>query len=90
LLQPPDELTFLNAGCEFSPRPSLQRQMSDIAERIFVTQGFIASNSNGDTVLLGRGGSDTSASYFACILEAQAITVKLTRADLARLARPAC
>ncbi len=31
----------------------------------FLTQGFIASNPGGETVLLGRGGSDTSASYIA-------------------------
>jgi aspartate kinase len=75
LLQPPDELTFLNAGCEFSPRPSLQRQVARAAERLFITQGFIAANANGDTVLLGRGGSDTSASYFACVLEARRLEI---------------
>jgi bifunctional diaminopimelate decarboxylase / aspartate kinase len=41
-----------------------------LAERIephelVLTQGFIASNGEGGTVLLGRGGSDTSAAYFA-------------------------
>ena len=35
-----------------------------------VTQGFIASNQSGETVLLGRGGSDTSAAYFAAKLGA--------------------
>ena len=33
-----------------------------------LTQGFIAANAAGDTVLLGRGGSDTSAAYFAAKL----------------------
>lgn len=32
---------------------------------VILTQGFIASRSGGGTVLLGRGGSDTSAAYFA-------------------------
>ena len=36
-----------------------------------VTQGFIASDAAGDTVLLGRGGSDTSAAYFAAKLLAR-------------------
>jgi len=35
-----------------------------------ITQGFIAANDEGDTVLLGRGGSDTSGSYFAAKLAA--------------------
>jgi diaminopimelate decarboxylase/aspartate kinase len=30
-----------------------------------------AQNPNGETVLLGRGGSDTSGSYFACLLQAE-------------------
>ena len=38
--------------------------------RVIITQGFIASNEAGDTVLLGRGGSDTSGSYFAAKLAA--------------------
>jgi diaminopimelate decarboxylase/aspartate kinase len=37
---------------------------------VFITQGFIAGAPNGHTVLLGRGGSDTSASYFAAKLSA--------------------
>ena len=32
---------------------------------VVLTQGFIARNAWGETVLLGRGGSDTSAAYFA-------------------------
>ncbi len=41
---------------------------------VAITQGFIAADDAGDTVLLGRGGSDTSAAYLAartgaCALE---------------------
>ncbi|MEE2786340.1 MAG: bifunctional aspartate kinase/diaminopimelate decarboxylase [Myxococcota bacterium] len=36
-----------------------------------ITQGFIAENEAGDTVLLGRGGSDTSAALFAARLQAE-------------------
>jgi diaminopimelate decarboxylase/aspartate kinase len=39
--------------------------------KCIVTQGFIAKDAGGGTVLLGRGGSDTSASYFAAKLHAQ-------------------
>ena len=35
---------------------------------IVITQGFIASDDDGNTVLLGRGGSDTSAAYLAAKL----------------------
>lgn len=38
--------------------------------RAVITQGFIARDATGGTVLLGRGGSDTSASYFAAKLAA--------------------
>ena len=31
---------------------------------VVITQGFIASDDDGNTVLLGRGGSDTSACLF--------------------------
>src|SRR5690606_36133942 len=36
-----------------------------------ITQGFIAANERGETVLLGRGGSDTCAAYLAAMLSAQ-------------------
>lgn len=42
---------------------------------LFLTQGFIASNSNAETVLLGRGGSDTSASYMAARLSASRLEI---------------
>jgi diaminopimelate decarboxylase/aspartate kinase len=38
---------------------------------LVLTQGFIAANAEGETVLLGRGGSDTSAAYLAAALGAQ-------------------
>jgi len=36
-----------------------------------ITQGFIDQNEEGDTVLLGRGGSDTSAALFAAKIGAE-------------------
>src|SRR6201999_4088524 len=42
---------------------------------IVITQGFIASDDEGNTVLLGRGGSDTSAAYFAAKLRAQRLEI---------------
>jgi diaminopimelate decarboxylase/aspartate kinase len=41
----------------------------------FITQGFIARNGDGETVLLGRGGSDTSAGYFGALLKAESVEI---------------
>lgn len=43
--------------------------------RTFITQGFIARNDIGETVILGRGGSDTSASYFGALLGAEKVEI---------------
>jgi diaminopimelate decarboxylase/aspartate kinase len=42
---------------------------------VFITQGFIARDANGNTVLLGRGGSDTSAAYFGALLRAARVEI---------------
>jgi len=42
---------------------------------VFITQGFIAHDANGNTVLLGRGGSDTSAAYFGALLRAARVEI---------------
>jgi bifunctional diaminopimelate decarboxylase / aspartate kinase len=65
---------FLSATCEFAPEPALQRRLAACAG-VVVTQGFIASDAAGDTVLLGRGGSDTSAAYFAAKLAARQLEI---------------
>jgi len=41
----------------------------------FITQGFMARNTAGETVILGRGGSDTSASYFGALLDAEIVEI---------------
>jgi diaminopimelate decarboxylase/aspartate kinase len=41
----------------------------------FITQGFMARNAVGETVILGRGGSDTSASYFGALLDAEIVEI---------------
>ncbi len=40
-----------------------------------IMPGFIAANDEGQTVVLGRGGSDTSASYLAVALAAQRVEI---------------
>jgi len=42
---------------------------------VFITQGFIARDGEGHTVLLGRGGSDTSAAHFGALLRASRVEI---------------
>lgn len=43
--------------------------------RLLLTQGFIVRAHDGGTAILGRGGSDTSAAYFAALLGAQRVEI---------------
>ncbi len=45
------------------------------SENIYVTQGFIGSDSEGNTTILGRGGSDYSAALFAEGLKASVLEI---------------
>ena len=64
-----EKASLLSATCDFAPDAELQARWRDL-DQVVITQGFIASNDAGETVLLGRGGSDTSGSYFAAKLAA--------------------
>lgn len=70
---PDDE--YLSARCVYDFDQGLLDELSGSPERIFLTQGFIAGNDIGDTCLLGRGGSDTSGSYFAAKLNAERLEI---------------
>ncbi|MFL6193912.1 MAG: bifunctional aspartate kinase/diaminopimelate decarboxylase [Thermoanaerobaculia bacterium] len=61
---------YLSATCGFERDEDLRDRLAALPGEAVVTQGFIARNADGQTVLLGRGGSDTSASYFAARLGA--------------------
>jgi diaminopimelate decarboxylase/aspartate kinase len=65
---------YLSATCDFSADAALRARLASIAP-VVLTQGFIASNAEGDTVLLGRGGSDTSGAYFAARLQAARLEI---------------
>lgn len=65
---------FLSAVCDWEPDDAFAAQMAGY-EGVVVTQGFIARNPQGDLVLLGRGGSDTSAAYLAAKLKARRLEV---------------
>jgi diaminopimelate decarboxylase/aspartate kinase len=66
--------SVLSATCNFAPDDALIAKL-DAATPVVITQGFIARDSEGNTCLLGRGGSDTSASYLAAKIRAQAIEI---------------
>ena len=66
----PPARRYLSATCDHGPDPALVAQLDALPEPTVITQGFIARDAAGDTVLLGRGGSDTSAVYLATKLSA--------------------
>jgi diaminopimelate decarboxylase/aspartate kinase len=66
--------SYLSARCDFAVDPALQDRMRAV-KGIALTQGFIARNGQNDTVLLGRGGSDTSGAYLAGKLEARRLEI---------------
>jgi diaminopimelate decarboxylase/aspartate kinase len=68
------QASLLSATCDYTPDARLQEQWRAV-DQVVVTQGFIAANEAGDTVLLGRGGSDTSAAYFAAKLNAMRLEI---------------
>jgi diaminopimelate decarboxylase/aspartate kinase len=55
---------WLSARCEAGVDPELAERWARMAP-VLITQGFVAANRDGHTVLLGRGGSDTSAALLA-------------------------
>ena len=68
------KLDYLSAKCEAIADPDLQKRLAGL-DKVVLTQGFIARNEWGETVLLGRGGSDTSAAYFASRLQARRLEI---------------
>ena len=68
-----DESAFLNASCEVMPDRAAIAELTQASAGL--TQGFIARRRDGDTVVLGRGGSDTSASYLAVRYAAKRIEI---------------
>ncbi len=67
---------YESARCDYTPDTALagrihgQFAASAGQPLVCITQGFMASNNDGETVLLGRGGSDTSAACIAARLAA--------------------
>jgi diaminopimelate decarboxylase/aspartate kinase len=66
---------ILNATCTDTPDIALQKAVKDLDVDLVLTQGFIATTPTGETALLGRGGSDTSAAYFGAKLQANRVEI---------------
>ncbi|MGH8243737.1 MAG: bifunctional aspartate kinase/diaminopimelate decarboxylase [Steroidobacteraceae bacterium] len=66
--------SVLSTNCDFAPDPAWTARLSALPG-VILTQGFIAAGADGQTVLLGRGGSDTSAAYFAAKLRASRLEI---------------
>lgn len=62
---------ILAASCDDDPEGEVSARLRALGGRVVVTQGFIARGEGGETVLLGRGGSDASAAYLAAKLGAR-------------------
>mgnify|MGYP002783556530 CR=1 FL=1 len=64
----------LSAQCVPTLQASVAVQWAEESP-LSITQGFIARDAHGGTVVLGRGGSDTSASYFGALLGASRVEI---------------
>lgn len=65
---------WLSATCRAAEAPGLAGRWSALAP-ILLTQGFVARTKEGETALLGRGGSDTSAALLAGRLSAERLEI---------------
>lgn len=62
--------------CNVVPVSDVEKATADVdRDGVVLTQGFLASTTNGHTCLLGRGGSDTSATLFGVKLNAVRIEI---------------
>lgn len=66
-----DSRHILSASCSDERDDALRMRLDEEGTDVIITQGFIARDASGKTVVLGRGGSDTSAAYFAAALGAE-------------------
>jgi len=66
---------FLNAVCGTERDEAVATRLAALPVEAIITQGFIARDLDGETVLLGRGGSDTSAALLAARLGAERLEV---------------
>ena len=68
---------YLSATCTMQEgeREALDRRLRRHPEAVLVTQGFLVGAPDGGTAVLGRGGSDTSATYLGQRLNAVRVEI---------------
>ena len=66
---------FLASACGYDFDEGLRGELDASDEDVVLSQGFIARDAAGETVLLGRGGSDTSAAYLAAKIGAERLEI---------------
>ena len=68
--------TFQDGKVDWEETKSIIKSTIELdKDRLFITQGFIGSNSKGETTTLGREGSDYTAAIFASCLDAESVTI---------------
>ncbi len=70
-----DARSWLSARGDESVDAKLDQRLAAWGRDGVLTQGFIAASPRGETVLLGRGGSDVSAALFAAKLRARRLEI---------------
>lgn len=65
-----ESINYLSARCDSEYDSVLVEKFLATGAQAIITQGFFAANPQGETVLLGRGGSDTTAALLAAKLQA--------------------
>ncbi|MBI2397849.1 MAG: bifunctional aspartate kinase/diaminopimelate decarboxylase [Xanthomonadales bacterium] len=65
---------WLSVSCATRSDPARVAALAKTAD-CFVAPGFMASDSDGATCILGRGGSDTSAAYLGALLGAERVEI---------------
>ncbi|MGV8921750.1 MAG: bifunctional aspartate kinase/diaminopimelate decarboxylase [Thermomonas sp.] len=65
----------LSVNCNREADAGFGERFSAQPTSLLITQGFIARHEDGSTAVLGRGGSDTSAAYFGCLLKAKRVEI---------------
>ncbi len=65
----------LSVNCKREADEDFAGRFSAQPTSLLITQGFIARHQDGSTAVLGRGGSDTSAAYFGCLLKAKRVEI---------------
>ena len=67
---------YFNATVDFkATNTNIQRVIEETKSDVLIVPGFVAANKKGETVVLGRGGSDYTAAIFANALNAEVLEI---------------